>query len=499
MTKTQKVSRMRIVAMAALAFGLAGLCVVAGEPEKSSKAGKNALAKNNPPDTQTKAAEEALAAWQLSDEDLRDEPNLTRGERSLRQTVRRQRAQLANLARDTQQRKQAMEEQQREFEAKLKEAVSASPDVARRRLEQLRAAGQKRIADCDSSLTEQTSLLKTAEEKLQGIPNEDVRDDPNLPSEERQRRRLLRLQRADAENSIRLERDRIERVREQRLMAAIEVGQVDAKLAELGEEVAQPEEVAGGKAAKPSAAAGKTSARKKTPGVAIAPSKLLPPPRMSVLGFLRDRALDLCDLFRFRLHVPDGFRGFGAKARGTCLAQVGAIYVDGKSVGNDRRGAGIWRESRLEGGAGPGYFSRVSDEMIVGNRYTDIRTPWSRLYTRGIVRNGAFWDDGRLHPLSCGAEVQFFILGVEFEAYPLEALDFAIGWFGLDPFNDDESRIQHTWYEWQTIPELNVRDEWQEKPMPPPKKYYLPLEKKAAPPVEEKPLSEEKSAEEKGK
>jgi hypothetical protein len=197
-----------------------------------------------------------------------------------------------------------------------------------------------------------------------------------------------------------------------------------------------------------------------------------------VLGFFRDRALDLCDLFRFRLHVSNGFRSIGFKARGTCLAQVGFIYADGKSIGIDRRGAGIWRERRSEAGVGPVYFSRVSSERVAGNRYTNVRHPWSRMYRRGIVRNGVFWDDGRLHPLSGGAELQLFIFGLEFEAYPLEGLDAAIGWVGLDPFNDDDSRILRRWHQWQTIPELKLHDEWQET--------YKPAEKVAPAPGKNK-------------
>jgi len=181
-----------------------------------------------------------------------------------------------------------------------------------------------------------------------------------------------------------------------------------------------------------------------------------------VADFFRDRALDLCDLFRFRLNIPRGYRAVGFKARGTCLVQAGFVYFDGRSAGIDRRGVGVWRERRLEGGVGPFYFSDVADEMISGNRFTDRRSPWSLLYRRGIVRNGLFWDDGRRHPLSCGAEIELGLFGIEFETYPLEYLDALLGWVGLDSPNDDEGRILKQWKELQTIPELRVRDEWSE-------------------------------------
>jgi len=250
----------------------------------------------------------------------------------------------------------------------------------------------------------------------------------------------------------------------------------------------------------PTMVAVESATETETAAVGIERWETIPPPRFGLVGFVLDRALDLCDLFRFRLHVPNGFRSIGFKARGTCLAQAGFVYFDGKSAGIDRRGLGIWRERRLEGGIGPIYFSRVFDEMIAGNRYTDVRRPWSRLYQRGIVRSSVFWDDGRLHPLSCGGEVQLFVFGLEFEVYPLEWLDAAIGWVGLDPFNDDDSRIVRRWYQWQTIPELKVRDEWQETYRPA-KKVAPPSEEKVAPrrraraPMTEKPITKEEKLE----
>jgi len=201
------------------------------------------------------------------------------------------------------------------------------------------------------------------------------------------------------------------------------------------------------------------------------------PRRFSVVGFLRDRALDFCDFFRFRLHIPRGFRAVGLKARATCLAQAGFVYFDGKNAGIDRRAAGVWRERKMEGGIGPIYVSEVRSEIVAGNRFADVRHPWSRLHERGVVRNGTMWDDGRLHPLSCGGELQMFICGFEFEGYPLECLDAVIGWLGLDPFNDDLERVMDTWRRWQTIPELKVRSEWEERLAPPkkPKRKSDPL------------------------
>lgn len=211
-------------------------------------------------------------------------------------------------------------------------------------------------------------------------------------------------------------------------------------------------------------------------------------------AWFKDRALDLADFFRVRFHVPRGFRSVGLKVRATVLAQAGFIFFHGRSAGLDRRGVGQWKERRIEGGVGPLYFSKVKNEMISGNRFTDVDYAWSVLHERGIVRNGTFWDDGRYHPLSCGFELQLLFFGVEFEAYHLEPLDFIFGWVGFDPFQDDERRVLRRWDEILRIPELQVRDEWQVFVVDePPKKEpaEAPPAETEAPAEPEKPKPEE--------
>jgi len=230
----------------------------------------------------------------------------------------------------------------------------------------------------------------------------------------------------------------------------------------IGKETARPQR-------RPLLADATTTAPIRLPSKTVRLVSTAVPRRFNAIGFLRDRALDFCDFSRLRFHVPNGFRAVGLKARATCLAQAGFVYFDGKSAGIDRRATAVWRERRLEGGVGPIYASDVQSETVAGNCFADVRHPWSRLHQRGIVRNGAVWDDGRLHPLSCGAELQLFVCGFEIETYPLEYLDAIIGWFGLDPFNDDLERVMDTWRRWQTIPELKVRSEWEEKLSPPKK------------------------------
>jgi hypothetical protein len=178
--------------------------------------------------------------------------------------------------------------------------------------------------------------------------------------------------------------------------------------------------------------------------------------------YFRDRLLDLADIFRFRVHVPRGFRSVGFKVRHTALLQAGFVYFEGVSYGFDRRGAGIWREKRLEGGVGPVYATEVWDDMVTGNEFTDLDRPWSKVKERRIVRDGIFWDDGRRHPLGQGFELQLGLFGVEFEAYPLEVVDFIVGWTTLDPFQDDFAYVIPRWKRLQRTPELQVRNEWEE-------------------------------------
>jgi len=186
-----------------------------------------------------------------------------------------------------------------------------------------------------------------------------------------------------------------------------------------------------------------------------------------------DRLLDLSDFFRVRVHRPKGLRSVGLKARATALVQAGAIYFHGGSYGFDRRALGIWRERRIEGGIGPLYATQVRSEALAGNYYLDDDQPWFELYDRRLVRNGLYWDDGRLRPLSIGAEAHVFFFGIEAEAYPLEMLDFLFGWVGIDAFDDDLATVIRKWGWLKTTPGLRVRDEWietlpkDEPPLPP--------------------------------
>lgn len=160
--------------------------------------------------------------------------------------------------------------------------------------------------------------------------------------------------------------------------------------------------------------------------------------------YFQDRANDFLDIFRFRLSAAREAKGFGFHIRATCLAQVGALYFDGEHFGMDRRAIGVWREKRFAGGLSAVYFTDVTNDIVYGNRFTDVDDVWSEAQERGIVRNNIYWDDGRNHPFSIGAEVQLGILpGVDIGVYPTELVDFVVGIFTLDPWGDDLMRIEY--------------------------------------------------------
>ncbi len=162
-----------------------------------------------------------------------------------------------------------------------------------------------------------------------------------------------------------------------------------------------------------------------------------------VLGYFRDRGNDLLDMFRFRISAAKEAKGFGFHARVTCLAQVGAMYFEGEHFGMDRRAIGVWREERLAGGLSALYFTDIVSDAVYGNRFTNTDDLWSERKERGIVRNNVYWDDGRHHPLSIGAEIQAGLLpGIDIGIYPTEIADFFAGIFTLDPWNDDLLRIE---------------------------------------------------------
>jgi len=163
------------------------------------------------------------------------------------------------------------------------------------------------------------------------------------------------------------------------------------------------------------------------------------PATADVEDYFRDRGEDFLDIFRLRFLAPYRANGYGVKARATALAQVGYVHFVGDAYGMDRRAIGHNTEVRTEGGVSVVYFSRTEMEKVSGNGYLDSDTTWAQAAPRGIIRNGGHWDDGRLHPVSVGAEVELGVFGLDIGLYPTELVDFVFGWFTLDIYKDDRS------------------------------------------------------------
>lgn len=155
-----------------------------------------------------------------------------------------------------------------------------------------------------------------------------------------------------------------------------------------------------------------------------------------------DRLNDFADIFRIRLTAPHNGKSGGFHVRATQLAQVGIVGFQGQMVGMDRRGMGLWRQNRMEGGVGPLYFTSARTEPVIGNSFLDTESPWYHFANRQLVPTGQFYDDGRWRPLSLGAELELpFLPGFDIGLYPEEAIDFVVGFTTLDMFDDDMALI----------------------------------------------------------
>lgn len=149
-----------------------------------------------------------------------------------------------------------------------------------------------------------------------------------------------------------------------------------------------------------------------------------------ILKFVRERALDIVDAFSFRITAGPGLR---AHARVTKLLQAGigkmgpaeattmGSTISCYKLGFIKREGGLWKERSQEIGISLFYYYHSVGESLGGNKRTF-----------GEADRG-FWD--------IGLAFHWLILGVEAEIRVDEAIDAAVGLFGIDLMGDDEPHV----------------------------------------------------------
>lgn len=161
-------------------------------------------------------------------------------------------------------------------------------------------------------------------------------------------------------------------------------------------------------------------------------------------NYWANRGYDAMDIIRLQWGVPRDFKAIGITAKATALAQVGFVHFAGKKVGMERRGLGIMRQKKTEGGISPLYFTSIRSAGEYGNYFLRANTEWADVRDRRIIRNGFFWSDGTGRPLSFGVETALLCLGgPDVQIYLCELGDFFVGWLGMDPRGDDWKRLVH--------------------------------------------------------
>jgi hypothetical protein len=143
--------------------------------------------------------------------------------------------------------------------------------------------------------------------------------------------------------------------------------------------------------------------------------------------YFLSRWYDLCDCVDFSV---GGGPGFLINAHATKLAQIGGGYSDAYHVGFRGRSAGFWREKRHEIGVSLLYYQKIKRERITG-WVESFRSDKMDLDTSAVYANAV--DRGFT---GVGVTVHALVL-VDVNVRPMQALDFALGWFTIDILDDD--------------------------------------------------------------
>ena len=143
--------------------------------------------------------------------------------------------------------------------------------------------------------------------------------------------------------------------------------------------------------------------------------------------YFLSRWYDLCDIVDFSV---GGGPGFLINAHVTKLAQFGVGYSDAYHVGFRGRSAGFWRERRTEAGVSLLYYQKVRRERITG-WVESFRADKMDLDTSAVYANT---NDRAFTGI--GGMVHVLVM-VDVNVRPIQALDFALGWFTIDILDDD--------------------------------------------------------------
>ena len=146
--------------------------------------------------------------------------------------------------------------------------------------------------------------------------------------------------------------------------------------------------------------------------------------------YFLSRWYDLIDIVDFSVGAGPGFL---FNVRATKFAQVGGGYSDAYHIGFRGRSAGYWKEKRTEIGVSLLYYQKIKRERITG-WVESFRSDKMDLDTSAVYAN----NNDRAF-LGIGATVHALVL-VDVNVRPMQALDFALGWFTIDILDDDTGK-----------------------------------------------------------
>jgi hypothetical protein len=170
----------------------------------------------------------------------------------------------------------------------------------------------------------------------------------------------------------------------------------------------------------PSPTSGETSA------ASVSPSREEP---SAVARYTYNRFADFFDIIELGAGVGLAVR---AEAHVTQYARLGA-------------GLGLLATLVLnpEGTRNHGYHSQFFLELPVGLANQNTSWPNSVIYLKHNVKEGPGYDPGEAFepsdydPWSIGASASLLLVGVQASVYPVELLDWLVGWAGYDLTGDD--------------------------------------------------------------